>query len=151
MTTFLRVDLTKWNIQDAAQYVQSFVDTQCSLKKWDPFSVQIHPSVPDCLFIQGRKKNVHPSEVEVYVDHYTGNAIARGADIFVAGVLAAESGMTPGQLVAVYVDIQGSCLRGQLRYNGKKIFLGNGLAKWVPVFDLESQRYIFLFWERAFR
>ncbi|KAJ3051593.1 putative methyltransferase nsun6 [Rhizophlyctis rosea] len=129
-TTFLRVNTLKCSRDEALLTAQRFVDEQCKTKNWLPMSVKIHPTLRDVLYIHVEGPlDVSPSVSEVMVDALCGNAVLRGADIFAAGVLAAESPMKAGDKVSVYVDLDRACLRGQSKkYTGKKAFLGNGVS-----------------------
>jgi hypothetical protein len=71
----------------------------------------------------------------VMCDRICGEAVLRGADIFVRGVVAADSGVQAGDTVAVYADIRGfdakSLPRGLVldQYKtGTCVFLGLGTA-----------------------
>ncbi|KAI9207085.1 putative methyltransferase NSUN6-like protein [Polychytrium aggregatum] len=129
-TTFLRVNTLIWSRSEALQATQAYVDEQCAAKGWPSFTVQCHPQAPDVLYVNGvGPLTAQPVEKEVIVDVLCGNAVLRGADVFAVGVLAAESPMKRGDRVAVYVDLDGACLRGQKeRYHGRKVFIGNGIA-----------------------
>jgi len=64
------------------------------------------------------------------VDAFCGAAVLRGADIFAPGVLGAPNCMTAGDKVSVFVDLEGSCLKGRTAvFQGRKEFVGNGIAK----------------------
>jgi hypothetical protein len=80
----------------------------------------------------------------VLVDHFCGEAVLRGSDIFVRGVLAADMNIKSGDMVAIYTDVpnnnnnnnnnakkKNKILRGMTveRYDGTCIFLGLGEAK----------------------
>jgi hypothetical protein len=68
----------------------------------------------------------------VVCDRFCGEAVLRGSDIFVRGILSADSGIQKGQTVAVYADIRDSnthpIRRGLVldNYTGKCVFLGLG-------------------------
>jgi len=69
----------------------------------------------------------------VICDRFCGEAVLRGSDIFVRGILCADSGVRAGEEVAVYADLNenGSKMsRGLLleQYNGHCIFLGTGIT-----------------------
>ncbi|KAJ3287971.1 putative methyltransferase nsun6 [Borealophlyctis nickersoniae] len=151
-TTFLRVNTSIQTREVAKKRLQAFVTEQCERKKWPPYLVKNHPTLHDVLYLNvDGPLDVHPVgrggererrsfywhlegvkfsfEIEVIVDAMCGNAVMRGADIFAAGILAAESPMEAGDTVSVYVDLDQSCLRGTAkRYEGGKLFLGNGVA-----------------------
>ncbi|TPX67260.1 hypothetical protein SpCBS45565_g03904 [Spizellomyces sp. 'palustris'] len=126
-TTFCRVNTLRCTREQAREQLQDFVD----MKNWPQWIVYEHPVVPDVLYmdVQG-PLHVDPVEKEVIIDTMCGNAVLRGADIFATGVLAAETATKPGAKVAVYVDLDGACLRGQSKkYTGRKAFVGNGIAR----------------------
>ncbi|KAG7353458.1 Fmu Sun domain containing protein [Nitzschia inconspicua] len=73
----------------------------------------------------------------ILCDRFCGEAVLRGSDIFVRGILAADSGIKAGEKVAVYADIPRTCdggaapkkiARGLIldNYNGNCVFLGMG-------------------------
>lgn len=68
----------------------------------------------------------------VLCDRFCGEAVLRGSDIFVRGILAADSGISKGETVAVYADIRDSNSQPVSRglnldnYAGKCVFLGLG-------------------------
>lgn len=71
----------------------------------------------------------------VLCDRFCGEAVLRGSDIFVRGILAADAGIQPGETVAVYADIRSphetAVSRGLVieRYNrGTCLYLGLGTA-----------------------
>ena len=71
----------------------------------------------------------------VLVDRLCGEAVLRGSDIFVRGVLSADLGIVPNETVAVYADIRDTIrtkpmARGQALedYTGRCVFVGMGIA-----------------------
>jgi hypothetical protein len=70
----------------------------------------------------------------VLCDRYCGEAVLRGSDIFVRGVLTADQGIRAGDSVAVYSDVRPANVRpitrglSLQRYNGRCVFLGLGEA-----------------------
>jgi predicted ribosome-associated RNA-binding protein Tma20 len=58
----------------------------------------------------------------ILVDRFCGEAVLRGSDIFVKGVMAADYGIKPGEIVAVYADIPTTKTKTDL----------NGKARTVP-------------------
>lgn len=70
----------------------------------------------------------------VVVDRFCGEAVLRGANVFVRGVLSADSGVEAGEEVAVYADLPDreskSVPRGLVleRYAGTCAFLGVGVS-----------------------
>ena len=51
---------------------------------------------------------------EVLVDLLCGEAVLKGADIFVRGVRGASAGLVAGERVSVYADLHGTLLRGSV-------------------------------------
>lgn len=70
----------------------------------------------------------------VICDRFCGEAVLRGSDIFVRGILCADAGIRQGEVVAVYADLSTSnqvkVTRGSVveKYTGRCIFLGLGTA-----------------------
>ena len=62
-------------------------------------------------FIERKRRGLPPHEV--FVDRICGEAILKGADIFVKGIRAASMGLAAGDIVSVYVDVTGRLTRGQ--------------------------------------
>ena len=80
----------------------------------------------------------------VIVDRFCGEAVLRGANIFVRGILSADSGITADEEIAVYADLRSpkskSLPRGIVleKYTGKCVFLGIGKS-WTKRADYFSQ------------
>jgi len=93
----------------------------------------------DVLFSNwpSRKEQGWPMDYRgIICDRFCGEAVLRGSDIFVRGVLAADSGIRAGEKVAVYADIPCKANNGILtrglkleQYRGKCIYLGLGVAE----------------------
>lgn len=70
----------------------------------------------------------------IVCDRFCGEAVLRGSDIFVRGVLSADTGIRPGENIAVYADVRPSGVRSVTRglvlekYTGPCVFLGIGIA-----------------------
>mmetsp|Transcript_17380 Transcript_17380/g.36703 ORF Transcript_17380/g.36703 Transcript_17380/m.36703 type:complete len:552 (+) Transcript_17380:218-1873(+) len=70
----------------------------------------------------------------VVVDRFCGEAVLRGANIFVKGIICADAGIWKGEEIAVYADIRlsksKSLTRGLLleNYSGRCVFLGIGIS-----------------------
>lgn len=70
----------------------------------------------------------------IMCDRYCAEAVLRGSDIFVRGILAADSGISKGDIVAVYADIRESTITAvakglvldQSQYDGRCVYLGLG-------------------------
>mmetsp|Transcript_18372 Transcript_18372/g.42384 ORF Transcript_18372/g.42384 Transcript_18372/m.42384 type:complete len:564 (+) Transcript_18372:48-1739(+) len=73
----------------------------------------------------------------IICDRFCGEAVLRGSDIFVMGVMAADSSIRAGEKVAVYADIPWKFKQNQKlprglkleHYYGKCIYLGLGIAQ----------------------
>mmetsp|Transcript_26128 Transcript_26128/g.57226 ORF Transcript_26128/g.57226 Transcript_26128/m.57226 type:complete len:543 (+) Transcript_26128:186-1814(+) len=72
----------------------------------------------------------------IICDRFCGEAVLRGSDIFVRGILAADTNIRAGEKVAVYVDIprqtdSEKVLRGMKleHYRGRCVYLGLGRAE----------------------
>ena len=68
----------------------------------------------------------------VILDRLCGEAVLRGSDIYVKGIMVADQGIAKGEKVAVYADLRRGerLLRGSLieKYSGDCVFLGIGEA-----------------------
>ncbi|XP_066934831.1 tRNA (cytosine(72)-C(5))-methyltransferase NSUN6-like [Clytia hemisphaerica] len=122
----IRVNINLININDAIEVCKSF------LKNCDThYSVKIHPQIKDALIIEPKnfENKPEPLQKEIIVDSSCGTAVLRGADIFVPGVLAANSNVVAGDLVSVYCDVKKKCRKGFTKhFDGEKFYLGNGKA-----------------------
>lgn len=121
-----------------------FDDVVCIVPKQDKnvtkknslFSSRI-PNKGEVIFPEwpSRKKKGWPMTHRVVIcDRFCGEAVLRGSDIFVRGVLCSDLGIQEGESVAVYADIRGSESKALSRglaldhYVGKCVFLGLGKA-----------------------
>nr|XP_023649155.1 putative methyltransferase NSUN6 isoform X2 [Paramormyrops kingsleyae] len=94
-----------------------------------PVPIFTHPQVPDVLLIPVTGPlSVCPQRSEVIVGAQCGNSVLRGANVFAPGVLSAPKYMKAGDSVAVCSDVEGRCTRGATEFQGRKVFLGNGIA-----------------------
>ncbi|XP_036377270.1 tRNA (cytosine(72)-C(5))-methyltransferase NSUN6 isoform X1 [Megalops cyprinoides] len=89
-----------------------------------------HTHVPDVLLLPviGPRPAL-PQNPEVIVGALCGNAVLRGAHVFAPGILSTPKYMKAGDLVSVFSDIEGKCTRGSKDFQGKKVFLGNGISE----------------------
>ncbi|GAB6020012.1 Putative methyltransferase nsun6 [Chamberlinius hualienensis] len=105
-----------------------------SLKEKLPgFEVVVHPLLPEVLVIFPLLELAIPvpQPNELIVSLKCGLSVLRGASVFAPGVLGANKNLKKNDVVAVYCDLDGKCLRGATKiYTGKKYFLGNGVALW---------------------
>lgn len=95
-------------------------------------SVQIlpHPRIADVLIlpVEGPRP-VKQLSSEVVVGAQCGSAVLRGAHVFAPGILGSPKYMKAGDLVSVFSDLEGRCTRGATSFQGKKVFVGNGVAE----------------------
>ncbi|XP_069770767.1 tRNA (cytosine(72)-C(5))-methyltransferase NSUN6 isoform X2 [Narcine bancroftii] len=102
-------------------------------KQWpvDDISILDHPNLPDIILIPniGPRENLQKHSFEVIVGAQCGNAVLRGAHVFIPGILSAPKLMKAGDSVSVYSDVHGKCKRGAKEYKGAKVFVGNGVAE----------------------
>ncbi|XP_020503223.2 tRNA (cytosine(72)-C(5))-methyltransferase NSUN6 isoform X1 [Labrus bergylta] len=93
-------------------------------------SVQIHPCIPDVLLLPvDGPRPVEKLSSELVVGAQCGSAVLRGAHVFAPGILASPKYMKAGDAVSVYSDVEGKCTRGATSFQGKKVFVGNGVAQ----------------------
>ncbi|XP_012384108.2 tRNA (cytosine(72)-C(5))-methyltransferase NSUN6 isoform X2 [Dasypus novemcinctus] len=90
-----------------------------------------HPVLQDVLLIPvlGPRKNIKKHPCEVIVGAQCGNAVFRGAHVYVPGIVSASKFMKAGDVVSVYSDIKGKCKKGAKEFDGTKVFLGNGISE----------------------
>ncbi|XP_047611475.1 tRNA (cytosine(72)-C(5))-methyltransferase NSUN6 isoform X3 [Phacochoerus africanus] len=95
------------------------------------FPVLQHPDLQDVLLIPviGPRKNIKQQHCEVIVGAQCGNAVLRGAHVYVPGIVSASKFMKGGDTVSVYSDIKGKCKKGAKEFDGTKVFLGNGISE----------------------
>lgn len=105
------------------------------------FNLEFHDVLENCLLL---RENLvtgplhHSVECEseplsmILVDRLCGEAVLRGSDIFVSGILGAQKGMRRGDRCSIYAHVGG---RGVFRgmtvesYESACIFLGEGIAE----------------------
>ncbi|XP_062336057.1 tRNA (cytosine(72)-C(5))-methyltransferase NSUN6 isoform X1 [Osmerus eperlanus] len=88
-----------------------------------------HPNIPDVLLLPViGPRSVKQLGSEVVVGALCGSAVLRGAHVFAPGILATPKFMKAGDTVSVFSDLEGKCTRGSKNFQGKRVFLGNGLA-----------------------
>ncbi|XP_038611581.1 tRNA (cytosine(72)-C(5))-methyltransferase NSUN6 [Tachyglossus aculeatus] len=90
-----------------------------------------HPDLQDVLLIPviGPRKDVEERPTRAVVGAQCGNAVLRGAHVYVPGILAASGGMKAGEVVSVYSDVEGKCRKGAKGFAGTQAFLGNGISE----------------------
>ncbi|XP_078394511.1 tRNA (cytosine(72)-C(5))-methyltransferase NSUN6 isoform X1 [Cetorhinus maximus] len=108
-------------------------EIQKQFKGWPMSDIPVleHPELPDALVIPvlGPRLNLQRHSIEVIVGAQCGNAVLRGAHVFIPGILSAPKFMKAGDAVSVYSDICGKCKRGAVEFMGPKAFVGNGIAE----------------------
>ncbi|XP_022622931.1 putative methyltransferase NSUN6 isoform X1 [Seriola dumerili] len=95
-------------------------------------SLQIlpHPRIPDVLLLPvDGPRPVKQLSSEVVVGAQCGNAVLRGAHVFAPGIVASPKYMKAGDVVSVFSDLEGKCTRGATSFQGKRVFVGNGVAE----------------------
>ncbi|XP_023148079.2 tRNA (cytosine(72)-C(5))-methyltransferase NSUN6 isoform X2 [Amphiprion ocellaris] len=103
----------------------------CSSSAQD-VSIQIlpHPRITDVLLLPvDGPRAVEQLSSEVVVGAQCGSAVLRGAHVFAPGILASSKYMKAGDVVSVFSDLEGRCTRGMTSFQGKKVFVGNGVAE----------------------
>ncbi|KAL1784760.1 methyltransferase NSUN6 isoform X1 [Sigmodon hispidus] len=102
-------------------------------KQFSGFSIPVlqHPAIPDVLLIPvtGPRKNIEKQQCEVIVGAQCGNAVLRGAHVYIPGIVSASKFMKAGDVISVYSDIKGKCKKGAKEFDGTKVFLGNGISE----------------------
>ncbi|KAF3818685.1 hypothetical protein GH733_012102, partial [Mirounga leonina] len=90
-----------------------------------------HPDLQDVLLIPviGPRKNIKKQHCEAVVGAQCGNAVLRGAHVYVPGIVSASKLMKAGDVISVYSDIKGKCKKGAKEFDGTKVFLGNGISE----------------------
>ncbi|XP_026217791.1 tRNA (cytosine(72)-C(5))-methyltransferase NSUN6 isoform X2 [Anabas testudineus] len=95
-------------------------------------SLQIlpHPQIPDVLLLPVYgPRSVKQLVSEVVVGAQCGSAVLRGAHVFAPGIIASPKYMKAGDVVSVFSDLEGKCTRGATSFQGKRVFVGNGVAE----------------------
>lgn len=113
-----------------AEVAEQLREQYCSLSR-EPPRVFLHPQLADCCIIENQGPYTpEPVDSEVMIDISCGMAVMRGANIFMAGILAMSPGVERGDKVSVYIDVDGRCRKGLMkRFEGVKVYAGNGLAQ----------------------
>ncbi|KAJ8277621.1 hypothetical protein GJAV_G00077660 [Gymnothorax javanicus] len=89
-----------------------------------------HTQVPDVLLLPViGPRPILPEKPVVIVGAQCGSAVLRGAHVFAPGILSAPKYMQAGDRVSVFADVEGRCTRGAKEFQGKKAFVGNGVAE----------------------
>lgn len=116
----------------SVQHVKNMLSDELQ-KQLNGLSVPIlqHPDLQDVLLIPviGPRKNIKQQQCEAIVGAQCGNAVLRGAHVYVPGIVSASKFMKAGDVVSVYSDIKGKCKKGAKEFDGTKVFLGNGISE----------------------
>nr|XP_020442077.1 putative methyltransferase NSUN6 [Monopterus albus]XP_020442078.1 putative methyltransferase NSUN6 [Monopterus albus] len=92
--------------------------------------ILLHPLIPDVLLLPViGPRLVKQLSSEVVVSAQCGSAVLRGAHVFAPGILSSPKYMKAGDEVSVFSDLEGKCTRGATSFQGRKVFLGNGVAE----------------------
>ncbi|XP_054847441.1 tRNA (cytosine(72)-C(5))-methyltransferase NSUN6 isoform X2 [Eublepharis macularius] len=115
----------------SVEHVRSLLSEE--ICKYKGFSIPIlqHPELSDVLLIPiiGPRKDLQELTNQVIVGAQCGNAVLRGAHVYVPGIISTSNFMKAGDVVSVYSDIEGKCKRGAKEFLGTKVFLGNGISE----------------------
>ncbi|KAM4814006.1 tRNA (cytosine(72)-C(5))-methyltransferase NSUN6 isoform X2 [Urocitellus parryii] len=115
----------------SVQHVKSLLVDE--LKKLNGLIVPVlqHPDLQDVLLIPviGPRKNIKRQQYEAIVGAQCGNAVLRGAHVYVPGIMSASKFMKAGDVISVYSDIKGKCKKGAKEFDGTKVFIGNGISE----------------------
>ncbi|XP_048379269.1 tRNA (cytosine(72)-C(5))-methyltransferase NSUN6 isoform X2 [Stegostoma tigrinum] len=129
--TCIRVNTCAASTDEVKKLLREEIQKQ--RKGWPMSDIPVleHPELPDVLLIPviGPRINLQRHSIEVVVGAQCGNAVLRGAHVFIPGILSAPKLMKAGGAVSVYSDISGKCKRGAVEFVGSKIFVGNGIAE----------------------
>ncbi|KAM6162098.1 tRNA (cytosine(72)-C(5))-methyltransferase NSUN6 isoform 1-T1 [Erethizon dorsatum] len=116
----------------SVQHVKTLLLAEFQKVCFNGLSVPVlqHPDLQDVLLIPvvGPRKNIKKQQCEAVVGAQCGNAVLRGAHVYVPGIVSASSFMKAGDVVSVYSDIKGKCKKGARAFDGTKVFLGNGIS-----------------------
>lgn len=118
--------------EEALNMMKEYVDADMRLREIPSHNICVepHPMLNDLLLVSVKKLQCRPiHENQVIVDQSCGLAVLRGAHVFVPGVIAAPAGLKKEDLVSVFVDLDKKCLKGSLKFDGQKFFIGNGIMK----------------------
>ncbi|XP_057191143.1 tRNA (cytosine(72)-C(5))-methyltransferase NSUN6 isoform X2 [Triplophysa rosa] len=131
MFTCVRVSTHLHTLTDIQHKLQQHV-TQISCRdgSGSPAVIHTHPHLPDVLLVPVHgPRCVDLQGSEVIVGAQCGSAVLRGAHVFTPGVLSTPKFLKAGDVVSVFSDIEGKCTRGAKEFQGKKVFLGNGVSE----------------------
>jgi len=138
-STFVRVNFLKIATRDAAcEQLQQGYSAWLRERRLDHYDVNIipHPVLDDVIEIKveaidsARSPNSdYCSLKRVFCDRFCGEAVLRGADVFVPGILAADKSIHAGDEVAIYAHVGGPLpTRGSATEAGTNVWVGIGIA-----------------------
>ncbi|XP_072910720.1 tRNA (cytosine(72)-C(5))-methyltransferase NSUN6 isoform X1 [Hemitrygon akajei] len=129
--TSVRVNTCLVSIDRAQKLLAEEIQKEFKGCPMDDIPILQHPNLPDVILIPniGPRENLQRHSFEVIVGAQCGNAVLRGAHVFIPGILSVPTLMKAGDTVSVYSDIHGKCKRGAKEYKGAKVFVGNGIAE----------------------
>ena len=96
-----------------------FVELACTAREEHGIAAvsesPLYAAIPDLVIVPGTgPHDVSPTELPVVcLDRKCGEAVMTGADVFAPGVKGLDGGISTGDTVACYIDIDNTTLRGQ--------------------------------------
>ncbi|KAI1301936.1 tRNA (cytosine(72)-C(5))-methyltransferase NSUN6 [Halotydeus destructor] len=129
--TTVRLNTSLISAENAVEEITEIHEDKCHRKQCKFPNIYVHPKLNDLVIIEPSTElqQVYPNGKEVIVDLLCGQAILRGAELYCGGILAAPLDLRYGDVVAVFCDVEEKCLQGWSKpYNGKKVFVGNGVS-----------------------
>nr|XP_019942895.1 PREDICTED: putative methyltransferase NSUN6 isoform X2 [Paralichthys olivaceus] len=130
--TCVRVSTHLASLEEIRHKLGEELKKQMCSSSAEDVSLQIvpHPRIPDVLLLPvDGPRPVKQLSSEVVVGAQCGNAVLRGAHVFTPGILASPKYMKAGDVVSVLSDLEGRCTRGATSFQGKRVFVGNGVAE----------------------
>ncbi|XP_015787895.1 putative methyltransferase NSUN6 [Tetranychus urticae] len=132
--TTIRFNTNKLDQSSAITKLKEILSSRCHRFPVESLSIQGHSILKDLLVITNggyydKIENLKPYGKPVIIDLRAGQSVLRGSEIYVGGIIGATADLRKLDKVAVYVDIEGKCLKGWKRpYKGAKVFIGNGIS-----------------------
>lgn len=131
--TTIRFNCNKIDSSTAVSKLKEILSERCHRFPVESLSISVHPILKDLLIVTNggydQIESLQPHGKPVIIDLRAGQSVLRGSEIYVGGIIGAPSDLRKSDQVAVYVDIQGKCLKGWKRpYKGAKVFIGNGIS-----------------------
>lgn len=162
--TCCRVNLIQSSVEEVVEGLRHHLSTIEMENQSHNYTVYRHETLQDLILIRANPKddamlyqhcsvppnpkcnNIFPnwpkranlgwpmSHRAIVVDRFCGEAVLRGANVFVRGILSADSGITADEKIAVYADLRSSNSKSLARglalesYSGKSVFVGMGIS-----------------------